>query len=32
MKDYLESIGHKKLKELKESIGNEMDKYNKKII
>ena len=24
MKDYLESIGHKKLKELKEGIGDEM--------
>ena len=31
MKDYLESIGHKKLKELKEGIGDEMDKYNKNI-
>ena len=31
LKDYLQSIGHKKLKELKEGIGEEMDKYNKNI-
>ena len=31
LKDYLQSIGHKQLKELKEGIGEEMDKYNKNI-
>ena len=29
--EYLQSIGHKKLHELKEGIGEEMDKYNKNI-
>ena len=31
LKDYLQSIGYKQLKELKEGIGEEMDKYNKNI-
>ena len=31
LNDYLQSIGHKKLHELKEGIGEEMDKYNKNI-
>ena len=29
--EYLQSIRHKKLKELKDGIGEEMDKYNKNI-
>ena len=31
LKDYLQSIGHKQLKKLKEGIVEEMDKYNKNI-
>ena len=31
LKNYLQSIGHKKLEELKEGIGEEMDKYNKNL-
>ncbi len=31
LKQYLDSIRHKKIKELKDGVGEEMDKYNKNI-